>query len=340
MAVNADALVLAKEINKKLKGDIVVVAGDVKHDLIPRMPTGSLTLDVILGGGWPANQWCEIIGHASHGKTFVALKTIAANQQRDPEFTTVWVAAEQWVPEWAEKCGVDLDRVLLVETNIMEEAYQAVITFAESRAIDAIVIDSLPALVPSLEDEKEAGESTVGKGALLTNQFFRKVGKAMKRSLTEEERPVLGLMINQWRQKIGAYGDDRTTPGGVGKDYAYFVRLEVARKDWLTHDGKDKGRKVGQQIRCKTIKNKSAPSQDIAQFDMYFDDTKFFRAGELDRAKEIAALAVLNDIVEQRGSWLYYGENKWQGKDAFLASLREEIDLAEEITAKVMEVLR
>lgn len=339
MAVNPEALVIANALNKKFKSDVVVVAGDVRSDLIPRMTSGSLTLDVVLGGGWPANQWCELIGHASHGKTYIALKTIAANQARDPEFTAVWIAAEQWVPDWAIKCGVDLERVLLVETNIMEEAYQAVIQFADSQSIDAIVVDSLPALVPSLEHEKEAGESTVGKSALLTNQFFRKVGASMKRSLTEQQRPVLGLMINQWRQQIGVmHGDPRTTPGGQGKDYAYFVRLEVARKEWITDNGKMDGRKVGQRIRCKTLKNKSAPSQDVALFDMYFDEMPMFHAGELDTSKEIAALAVLGDIVEQKGAWLYYGEHKWQGKEKFLESLREEVDLAEDITSKVMEV--
>ena len=209
--------ILAK-INKKYGTDTIVLASEIKEGT-GRLTTGSISFDVALGGGWPINQWHELVGEASNGKTAIALKTIAANQKRDPQFTTVWVAAEQWVPSYAEMCGVDVSRVYVISTNIMEEAYEAVIEITQSKSVDCIVIDSLPALIPTSEDEKEMEESTVGRGALLTNKFFRKVGKASKRSLTEPERPFIGLLINQWRSKIGVmYGDPRTTPGGLGKD--------------------------------------------------------------------------------------------------------------------------
>lgn len=341
MAIDTNALVLAKAINKKLKTDAVVVASSIEHSLTPRVPTGSVSLDYALGGGWPGNQWVELIGEASSGKTFLALKTIAANQAKNPDHTTVWVAAEQWVPQYAQMVGVNLDQVLVIETNVMEEAYQAVIQFAESQTVDAIVIDSLPALVPALEDEKEAGESTVGKGALLTNQFFRKVGKAMKRSLVEEQRPVLGLMINQYRLQIGVmHGDPRTTPGGKGKDFAFFVRCEVKRGDWLVHGTGDKATRVGQTVKVRTIKNKTAPPQQVANIDMYFDDRPpLFKAGDTDFAKEIVALAILNDILTRSGAWYYYQDRKWQGADSVLDSVREEPDLADQLTAEVMEVV-
>ena len=100
-------------------------------------------------------------------------------------------------------CGVDLDRVLIVETNASEHAFESVIQFAETKAIDCIVIDSLPALIPLPEDEKDMEQLTVGRQAMLTNKFFRKVGEKPKR-LLEEERPILGLAINQWREKIGS----------------------------------------------------------------------------------------------------------------------------------------
>ena len=143
MTLNADAQRVIAELNKRFGASTVVLGSQISSDLTPRMTTGSTTFDYCLGGGFPANQWNELIGEPSHGKTAIALKTVAANQERDPNFTTVWVAAEQWVPEYALMCGVDLDRVIVVETNIMEEAYDAVIAFAESKSVDAIVIDSL-----------------------------------------------------------------------------------------------------------------------------------------------------------------------------------------------------
>lgn len=337
--INSEALKVVANINKKLGAGTVVTADKVR--LAERITTGSLTLDVVLGGGWPMNHWVELVGEASHGKTALALKTIGANQKLNPEFTAVWVAAEAFDAKYAELCGVDTQRVILVETNSMEDAFDAVIQFMESKAVDMVVVDSLPALVPSAEDEKHMEEFTVGRGALITNKFFRKVASATKRDLVEAERPVLGIMINQYRMKIGVmHGDPRTTPGGLGKDYAYSIRAEVKRDDWLeVGTGQDK-RRVGQTIRVRTIKNKTFPPQQTAYLDFYFAEGGAIDAGGFDTGKEIVALSILNGIVDRRGGWMYYGERKWQGAQALIDSLREEVDLRTEISRAVMDTLK
>jgi len=337
--INDEAKKIAAQLNKRFGENVVVVGSDIRSDLIPRITSGSTTLDYVLGGGFPGNQWNELIGEASHGKTAVALKTIAANQKLNPEHTTVWVAAEQWVPEYAIMCGVDTSRVIVIETNIMEEAYDAVIAFAESKSVDAIVIDSLPALSPAPEMEKNMDEMTVGRGALLTNKFFRVVGSAIKRSLVEDERAVLGIVINQYRMKIGVmHGDPRTTPGGEGKNYAFFTRCEVRRDEWIEIGPSGNKTRIGQVIKVRSLKNKTAPPQRVAYFDFYFAPGGDCAPGEYDFAKEIAAMSVLNEIVERKGAWYYYGERKWQGTDALIASIREEIELKEELAKKVVEL--
>jgi recombination protein RecA len=339
MALNAEVLKVAALVNKKHGDNTVVLASKVQ--LPKRITTGSLTLDVVLGGGWPMNHWVEVVGEASHGKTALALKTIAANQKLNPEFTTVWIAAEAFDSKYAEMCGVDNERVLLVETNSMEDAFEAVIKFMESKSVDMVVVDSLPALVPSAEDEKAMEEFTVGRGALITNKFFRKVASATRRDLIEEERPVLGLMINQYRMKIGVmHGDPRTTPGGLGKDYAYSIRCEVKRDEWLEVGTGQEKRRVGQTIRVRTIKNKTFPPQQTAYLDFYFAGGGAISEGEYDRGKEIVALGILNGIIERRGGWMYYADRKWQGAQALIDSLREEIDLSEEISIAVMDTLK
>ena len=337
--INDEAKKVAALLNKRFGENVVVVGSDIRADLIPRITSGSTTLDYVLGGGFPGNQWNELIGESSHGKTAVALKTIAANQRLNPDHTTVWVAAEQWVPEYAAMCGVDTSRVIVIETNIMEEAYDAVIAFAESKAVDAIVIDSLPALSPSPEMEKNMDEMTVGRGALLTNKFFRVVGSAIKRSLVEDERAVLGIVINQYRMKIGVmHGDPRTTPGGEGKNYAFFTRCEVRRDEWIEIGPSGNKTRIGQVIKVRSLKNKTAPPQRVAYFDFYFAPGGDCAPGEYDFAKEIAAMSVLNEIIERKGAWYYYGERKWQGTDAVIASIREEIELKEELAKKVLEI--
>jgi recombination protein RecA len=338
MMINAEARKLIAQLNKRFGDNVVVMGSDIRTDTIPRFTSGSTTLDFVLGGGFPGNQWNELIGEPSHGKTAVALKTIAANQKLNPDFTTVWVAAEQWVPGYAEMCGVDTSRVIVIETNIMEEAYQAVIEFAESKSVDAIVIDSLPALSPAPEMEKDMSEMTVGKGALLTNKFFRVVGTAIKRSLVEDERPVLGIIINQYRMKIGVmHGDPRTTPGGEGKNYAFFTRCEIRRKEWIEIGSGNNKTRVGQQIVVRTLKNKTAPPQRVAYFDFYFADGGACDAGEYDFAKEIASLAVIMGVLDRKGGWFYHGERKWQGIDSVIASIREEVDLKEELQKAVLD---
>ena len=338
--MNKDALAVVNKINKDYGAGTIVLGSDIIASP-PRFTSGSLSIDVALGGGWPPNQWHEIIGEASNGKTALALKTVAANQKRDPEFTTIWVAAEEWVVGYAELCGVDASRVYVVSTNIMEEAYGAVIKFAESKAVDCIVVDSLPALVPSAEDDKEMEESTVGRGALLTNKFFRKVGKASKRSLVAPERPFIGIVINQYRMKIGVmYGDPRTTPGGLGKDYAFFTRTEVRRDEWIESGTGQEKRRVGQSIKARIIKNKSAAPSQVATVDFYFSEGETVPAGEFDFAKEVIAMGIINKVITRAGAYYRYAGRQWQGSDAMLSSIREEIDLKETLERDVLDSIK
>jgi len=339
--MDADLAKVVAQLNKKFGSDMIVLGSHIKDESIVRMTTGSLALDVVLGGGFPVNQWHEIVGEASNGKTAVALKTVAANQARDPEFTTVWVAAETWVPQYAEMCGVDVSRVYVVATNIMEEAYESVLALVESKSVDCVVIDSLPALVPITEDEKNMDEATVGRGALLTGKFFRKMGHAARRSLVEDERPFIGLLINQYRMKIGVmYGDPRTTPGGEAKNYAFFTRIEVKRDEWLEEGTGQEKHKVGQTIKIRTLKNKSAPPSQVAYVDFYFDNADACNAGEYDFAKEIVALGIIYKLITRAGAYYSYGDRKWQGADAVVKSIREEVDLKESLEKDVRTVVR
>lgn len=341
MALNADALKVVRDLNKKFGDGTIVLASDAPPT-ITRITTGSLAVDVALGGGLPTGQWSEFIGEHSHGKTYLAMSTVAANQRKDPDHVTVWVAAEEWVTEYAVMIGVDMSRVLLVESNIMEDVYESVLRFAESKGVDLIVIDSYPALIPKSEDEKQMEDATVGLGAKMTNKFFRKVGKAMKRSLTEEERPVTGILINQWRSKIGVmYGDPRTTSGGQGKDYACFVRLEVKRDGWIEKkiEGVKEKAKIGQGIKVVTLKNKTYPPRQVAFFDMYFAEGGDVEPGRIDTGKEIVALGILSGVIERKGSTYHYSGQKWVGGEATLAGIREDLDLSERLSADVLEVI-
>jgi len=317
---------LAAEIQKKYGEHVLVKGSDARQETV-HTPTGILAYDLALGGGWAANQWNEIIGEESSGKTAIAYKTIATNQARDPEWKALWIAAEEYVPEYAASFGVDLDRLWVVESNEMESTLEFILTAVENRAVDCVIIDSIPALVPDREVEKNMDEATVGVGALLLGKFFRKCAKAQRRH--EGERDVTLIAINQWRDKIGVmYGDPRTTPGGKAKNYFYFTRVEVRRDEWLSEGSKLDSR-VGQSIKMRVIKNKTYRPQQIAVTDFYFADTVGFRMGDFDVVKDIVNVALALELFE--GRYKFEGERIASKKDELYDMVRQDLGLQERI---------
>jgi len=326
---------IVKSINKQ-HGEDIIVKGSRVTEVLPRITTGVLAFDMMLGGGWPVNQWSEIVGDESSGKTAIAYKTIAANQAKDPDWLALWVAAEEYVPEYAEAIGVDLDRLWVVETNVMEDAYDLIIRAMDNRAVDCVVLDSLPALVPETEYEKSMDEFTVGLGARLTGKFFRKSAKAQRRSLVHKDRGCTGLIVNQWRQKIGVmWGDPRTTPGGLAKNFSYFTRVEVKKDEWLK-DGKVT---VGQTIKGRTIKNKTYRPQQQAVVDFYFADSGGLHMGEFDTVKDMINIAIACEVITRAGAFYSYQGEKWQGKEKVLEALRADLSAQEGLRAELMGTL-
>ena len=342
--ISDDAKALISQVNKKFGEGAVVVASEMA---IPQFfTTGSLTLDVALGGGWPGNQWSEIYGRESHGKTALALRTIAANQERDKNFTAVWVAAEHYDKGQAEAIGVDNNRVIIVPTQDMEFAYQTVLDFVSSKSVDMVVIDSYPALVPSEEAEKDMDEYSMATGARLTGKFFRKAGNAMHRAIDGSERPVVGILINQQRDKIGAWAPHgqvaQTTPGGNAKNYAFYSRVEVKRDEFIEakRANEERGKvKVGQVIKFQTVKNKSAAPQQVARSDFYFRDAPEFgfHRGEFDTVKEVIVMGIVFGLIQRSGAWFMYGGQRWQGKPAMYQTIKSEPDLYDQLYTDVME---
>lgn len=342
--MRTDTQLLINKLNKEFGDRTIIKAADIAVE--GRFTSGSLALDVALGGGWPAGRWVEIRGKESAGKTAVVLKTIAANQKLDPDFTTVWVAAEDYDTDQATALGVDNERVLVIPTQEMEKAFELMVEVAKSKGADLIVLDSYPALIPIEEEEKAMDEFTTAVGARLMNKFTRKAGQATKRDADGSERPLLGIIINQYRDKIGGfsrYGVPQTTPGGHGKDYFFYTILEVARDDYITEkrSGIADPVKVGQTIKFRTIKNKSAAPQQVASVDFYFRGAPSldFARGDYDQGKEFFTMGVLFGIIKKSGAWYYYGDQKWQGKESVIAALRNP-ELREIISEEVLEAAR
>lgn len=331
----------ATRMNKKLGSQIVVPASEL---VTARLYTsGSFAFDAALGGGYPANHFVEVIGPSSAGKTFTTFKCIAANQRLDPDFSTLWVAGEHFDKDQAEALGVDLNRVTLVRTQVMEHALETMIDGIECQEFDNVTLDSYPALVPSDEAEKGMDEFVVASGAKVLNKFIRKVGPASARAIDGSDRPFFGIFINQWRDQIGGFsrfGTPKITPGGKGKDYFFYIREELSRDgDFISEKRPGQGEvKVGQTIKLKTIKNKSAAPQQIAHVDAYFADAPSlgFARGDYDVAKEYTDIGMSLGLITRAGAYYRYAGQQWMGKDGLTAALRSDSLLQEALRRDVL----
>lgn len=330
---NRSIEVISAQVNKDL-GPGTVVRGSDMIKPPKRLSTGSLWWDLALGGGWPQNAWSEVIGFESSGKTTGAMHTIAFNQKLDPKFTALWAAAEPFDAEFAKAIGIDLNRLWVLEENTMEIVYEKVTEYVLERSVDMAVIDAYPSLVTESEDVAHIGDMQVSPGARLTGKFMRRATKATKRSLIDPtDRSFTGLFINQWRQKITMFGDPKTTPGGIGKNFWFAARVEISRADWILDEDKYA---VGQTIKLNAFKNKSARPRLEGLCDFYFAEYDGHEFAEFDHAGEVYKLCTALDVVERRGNTYYFGDLKLAVTQGRLEDMiRADADLCRKINNEI-----
>jgi recombination protein RecA len=310
-----------QQIEKQFGEGAIMPLGSTKTVRIEGIPTGSLSLDIALGGqGIPRGRIAEVFGPESSGKTTLALHVVAQAQKQGG--IAAFIDAEHaFDPSWAKKLGVQLDTLLVSQPNNGEEAMQITEMLIKSNAVDVIVIDSVAALVPRQELEGEIGDTHVGLQARLMSQSMRKLTGAISKSKTSV------IFINQIREKIGVmFGSPETTPGGRALKFYSSCRIDVRRIGQL----KDGEEVVGQRVRAKVVKNKVAPPFRLAEFDMMHSHGISYEGDILD-------LGVAQKVISRSGSWFKYGEAYLgQGKEKARAFLMENPQVTEEIKEKIL----
>jgi len=303
------------------KGAIMSMADTVAYK-VDSISTGSFSLDLALGiGGLPRGRVTEIYGPESSGKTTLAISTIAQAQKSGG--SCAFIDAEHaFDPEYAQKIGVNLDRLLISQPDNGEQALEICETLVRSNALDVIVVDSVAALVPRAEIEGEMGDSMMGLQARLMSQALRKLTGAVSKSKTTL------IFINQIRMKIGVmFGNPETTTGGNALKFYSSVRLDIRRKAAL----KQGEESVGNNVQVKVVKNKVAPPFKTAEFDIMF-------GSGIDYEGEVLDMGVKHLIVDKAGSWLSYkGEKLGQGKEGGRAFLKQNPKITEEIKKRILE---
>jgi recombination protein RecA len=285
--------------------------------------TGSIGLDVALGGGLPKGRIAEIYGPESSGKTTLTLQAIAQCQKNGG--TAAFVDAEHALdPVYAEKLGVNMDELLISQPDTGEQALEITDMLVRSGAVDLIVIDSVAALTPKAEIEGEMGDSHMGLHARLMSQALRKLTGNIKRANT------LVIFINQIRMKIGVmFGSPETTTGGNALKFYASVRLDIRR----TGSIKDGEEVIGSETRVKVVKNKVAPPFKQAEFEILYGEGT-------SRLGEVILLGANCGIIDKSGAWYSYkGERIGQGKENVRQFLKDNPAMADEIEAKIRATL-
>ena len=302
------------------KGSITTLTADAVDLENGAISTGCLSLDQALGaGGIPKGRVVEIYGPESSGKTTLALHIIAESQKKGGN--ALYIDAEHAVdPSYAEKIGVDLNRLHFSQPDHGEQALEIMDNMLRSGALDVIVVDSVAALVPRAEIEGEMGDTHVGLQARLMSQAMRKLTGTVARAGTAV------IFINQIREKIGiVYGNPETTPGGRALKFYSSVRMEIRRVTTI----KDGQNSLGNRTRVKVVKNKVAPPFKQAEFDIMYNEGISYLGDILDLAEKA-------DIIEKMGSWYSYGETKiGQGRENAKSFLSENEDVRNEVVSKV-----
>ncbi len=280
---------------------------------VEAIPTGSLSLDLALGiGGIPRGRITEIYGAESSGKSTLAQHIIAEAQQKSG--TVAYIDAEHALdPTYAAACGVNVDDLLISQPDNAEQALDITEALVRSAAVDAIVIDSVAALVPKAEIEGHMGDIHVGLQARLMSQALRKLTGATHRSKTAV------IFINQIREKVGViFGSPEVTPGGRALKFYSSIRIDLRRMETI----KQGTESVGLHLRARVVKNKMAPPFRVAEFDIMFGHG-------ISREADLIDLGAQTGILKKTGAFYSYGDTRLgQGRENAKAFLRSNVDIS------------
>ena len=312
-----DALATAlAQIEKQFGKGAVMKLGDNASMQVDAISTGSLGLDLALGvGGVPRGRIIEVYGPESSGKTTLALHILAEAQKQGGEVAFIDVE-HALDPTYAEALGVDINNLLVSQPDTGEQAMEICEALVRSGAIDAIVVDSVAAMVPRAEIEGEMGDSHVGLQARLMSQAMRKLTSVIGKTNT------VCVFINQLREKVGVvYGNPEVTPGGRALKFYSSIRMEIRKADVL----KQGTEIVGNRTKVKVAKNKVAPPFRTAEFDIIYGKG-------ISKEGDILDLAADVDIVNKSGAWYAYKETRiGQGRENAKQFLREHPEMCAEI---------
>ena len=312
------------QISKQFGDGSIMKLGENHKVDVELLPSGCLSLDIALGGGYPKGRIIEIYGPESSGKTTLTLHAIAEIQKQGG--TAAFIDAEHALdPAYAKKLGVDTENLLVAQPDNGEQALEITETLVRSNAVDLIVVDSVAALVPQAEIDGDMGDAHMGLQARLMSQALRKLTGIINKS------KATVIFINQIRMKIGVmFGNPETTTGGNALKFYASVRADIRRTAQIK-SGDDV---IGNRTKVKIVKNKIAAPFRIAEFDIMYNEG-------ISKTGDILDLAVEHEILGKSGAFYKYNDqNIGQGRENAKRYLLENPEVMAEIEKKVRAKIR
>lgn len=352
----ADIDKLVKDINKKFGLNAIRRGCDIKEQMNFKIPTGSVGLNDALNGGFPSGRYITLAGQESSGKSLLAYKAIATVQNmrkkrvKDNDFEYEVIAEDGDIPlkaalvqiecgsystEWGEVHGIDNDELIFCSPEGMEQALDIVYALQQA-GVEFIVIDSIAAMLPTKEIETDLQDTVqMGLRAKCLQAFHGKFQSYNNTLERNGKLPCTILAINQFREKLGGYGDPTTVPGGASQKYTNSLEIRLRAGDYIKEGTGANQKIVGRIIKWKLQKNKVGTAFLDGEYDLYIDDGLLPR-GTIDTAKELVVSAMVKGLIERRGAYYYYdGRQLAQGQDNTIAMIRNDQELFLEIVGKL-----
>lgn len=261
-----DALTMKRviaELNKQYGPNTMGTPSDIKTLEISRIPTGVAKLDKDLGGGLPKGRMVELYGIPSSGKSLISLLTI--KQAQAMGLDCVYFDVENsYDPTWAKALGVDTDKLIIVNLEVAEDIFNAMVEVLKANP-GVIVVDSIASMVTKAELEEPLEQVFMAPKARFLSKALGKINAHNKETLI--------IFINQLRDNLTAMGAFGTkTPGGRALTHGMSIRLKIHRDSALLYkDGKKSGEVIGQVVQYNIEKNKTSAPNKVGSFKYLYD---------------------------------------------------------------------
>lgn len=327
-----------REIQKKFPSQYI--AGEVDESKRPWLPTRFLAFNKVTGGGCPFGKIIELFGEESSGKSLMAYDFAYCCQYLGG--MVLWVDAEQsFTNSWAEKNGLDLNKIVVYRSTSIEAISDWVANMAlywrnqltHNEPI-LLVLDSISALDTdiNLNSEMLNASADMGNRAKAIYKYFR-IRNEMLYSLG-----ITQVYINQLRKnlKAGMFENPDTTPGGKALAFYASIRIGMYGGKQITKKIKGKERKIGRVTSIRTIKNKVATPGPTLKGTPLYNNAKYVDSIGFDRLHFLDEILIEEEIIEKSksGTYSFNGKTLCRGAEKFADLLKEDDNLRRKLIRK------